>query len=382
MTEPAPPAGWYTDPEHPNQHRYWDGTSWTTHVQEVPVVPSPVPGSPDVARRKRRGLVIGLSAGAVVLLALVTAVFWGANRLSTSLLPEGSSILGSGGKVLLSEADFYQRELKNLREMLPEDDGPVDPLAAPPSAYSLRSSPGYRTAVRDYLDELIAEVEEEGSTEFGTLDDAEAYAFDTLGENILDQTSGLFRGSAGTELASEGFPQDAAIIDIEGQIAGATITPDADGSYLGTADRLAALVGSEITLDVEEAGCSGSAEEVSAFVCLGGDYAGWGLITVTPDGMERAAEPGFVDTVKHEIAHKLMAVQCSSDVLLTDWHSEYGEGVTNSYAVLYLGADRAELARTGDTHPEYIMNDTTDEKARALHDSDLACFDYNTPPEL
>lgn len=317
-----------------------------------------------------------------MLLALVTAVFGGANRLSTSLLPEGSSILGSGGKVLLSEADFYQRELKNLREMLPEDDGPVDPLAAPPSAYSLRSSPGYRTAVREYLDELIAEVEEEGSTEFGTLDDAEAYAFDTLGESILDQTSGLFRGSAGTELASEGFPQDAAIIDIEGQIAGTTITPDADGSYLGTADRLAALVGSEITLDVEEAGCSGSAEEVLAFVCLGGDYAGWGLITVTPDGMERAAEPGFVDTVKHEIAHKLMAVQCSSDVLLTDWHSEYGEGVTNSYAVLYLGADRAELARTGDTHPEYIMNDTTDEKARALHDSDLACFDYNTPPRI
>ncbi len=37
-SEPQPPAGWYTDPEHPDRHRWWSGTSWAP--------PSPQPEQP------------------------------------------------------------------------------------------------------------------------------------------------------------------------------------------------------------------------------------------------------------------------------------------------------------------------------------------------
>lgn len=36
-----PPAGWYDDPEHPTQYRYWDGDTWTPHR-----APKTVPASP------------------------------------------------------------------------------------------------------------------------------------------------------------------------------------------------------------------------------------------------------------------------------------------------------------------------------------------------
>lgn len=39
---PLPPAGWYPDPEGGAGARYWNGTSWTAHVQEAPpAAPAP-----------------------------------------------------------------------------------------------------------------------------------------------------------------------------------------------------------------------------------------------------------------------------------------------------------------------------------------------------
>ncbi|MEU1599706.1 DUF2510 domain-containing protein [Streptomyces sp. NPDC005708] len=56
--------GWYPDPWHegggPAGHRWWDGTTWTEHVQ----APQP-PGE----GKRRRGLVVGLITGALVLVA-------------------------------------------------------------------------------------------------------------------------------------------------------------------------------------------------------------------------------------------------------------------------------------------------------------------------
>lgn len=67
MTQP--PAGWYANPEKHNQIRWWDGSHWTEHVQNVPtprhavdVYQSPgskiatpgLGGSADLAAEKRR----------------------------------------------------------------------------------------------------------------------------------------------------------------------------------------------------------------------------------------------------------------------------------------------------------------------------------------
>ena len=35
------PAGWYDDPEHPEQYRYWDGTSWSEHRAPKKAPPKP-----------------------------------------------------------------------------------------------------------------------------------------------------------------------------------------------------------------------------------------------------------------------------------------------------------------------------------------------------
>lgn len=47
MTMPTPPlvpAGWYQDPERPNDQRYWDGAAWTDHRRPIePPPPMPAP---------------------------------------------------------------------------------------------------------------------------------------------------------------------------------------------------------------------------------------------------------------------------------------------------------------------------------------------------
>lgn len=57
MTTQSVPAGWYPDPSAPDMKRWWDGTTWTTHVQPAapaappPPTPPPPPGSIAAARQ-------------------------------------------------------------------------------------------------------------------------------------------------------------------------------------------------------------------------------------------------------------------------------------------------------------------------------------------
>jgi hypothetical protein len=39
------PDGWFRDPEHPGQLRYWDGSSWTGERMPIPSAPAPEPTS-------------------------------------------------------------------------------------------------------------------------------------------------------------------------------------------------------------------------------------------------------------------------------------------------------------------------------------------------
>jgi uncharacterized protein YxjI len=45
MTQPPPPPGWYPDPAGGPGTRWWDGTSWTEHVQQPAPPPPAVPAA-------------------------------------------------------------------------------------------------------------------------------------------------------------------------------------------------------------------------------------------------------------------------------------------------------------------------------------------------
>jgi len=72
----------------------------------------------------------------------------------------------------------------------------------------------------------------------------------------------------------------------------------------------------------------------------------------------------FVSTIKHEISHHIIATICGT-AQPTIAGANY-EGVTNSYANIFLGAkEKNEYYKN---HPEYQMSKTTDSIARAIHD--------------
>ncbi|MGY1736520.1 phospholipid scramblase-related protein [Geodermatophilus sp. SYSU D00684] len=43
MTQPLPPPGWYPDPAGSGGSRWWDGRTWTGHVQQPAPQPTPAP---------------------------------------------------------------------------------------------------------------------------------------------------------------------------------------------------------------------------------------------------------------------------------------------------------------------------------------------------
>lgn len=99
---PVTAPGWHPDPQVPGQLRWWDGTTWTSHVATPSATaataqpgsplgpPNPsgavgVPGAPGAPSSGRRGLIIGLSiAGALVVVVLLVSLPFVLGRSSSS----------------------------------------------------------------------------------------------------------------------------------------------------------------------------------------------------------------------------------------------------------------------------------------------------------
>lgn len=77
------------------------------------------------------------------------------------------------------------------------------------------------------------------------------------------------------------------------------------------------------------------------------------------------SEPRYLDTIRHEIAHMIIFDKCDSTAPPIAGQERY-EGLTNSYAVLYLGASY-ELLQPSDSSSDYWMDASTDEMAHAVH---------------
>lgn len=63
------PAGWYTDPAHRHEYRYWDGTNWTALVSDGGVTASDSLESPPIPKPKPPG------AGALAWWAMSFGIF-------------------------------------------------------------------------------------------------------------------------------------------------------------------------------------------------------------------------------------------------------------------------------------------------------------------
>jgi len=151
-------------------------------------------------------------------------------------------------------------------------------------------------------------------------------------------------------------------------------TPDATGSYAASAQELANQYNVSLSFDFTSiyAHCmhSDSDEYVVAAYCHATPFVvyvntGWAGY---PANLNEAT---FIDTIKHELAHRAIGDLCgTASPPIT---GTANEGVTNSFAVLFLGADREGIASDPDLFPEYTMSDATDALAQGIHDSQ-ACI--------
>lgn len=158
----------------------------------------------------------------------------------------------------------------------------------------------------------------------------------------------------------------------EASIAAYVAEPDDAGSYMASAEDLVHAFGAEfawtsyLVYDMCAAGDSDTATVV-AFYCphdpwlvhLNSDNRAYPEYTYTRD---------FIATVRHELAHLAIARRCGYHG--PDFPDVEEEGITNSYAVTYLGADAALLAEDGDHFPEYRMTTQTRQAAVAIHAGD------------
>lgn len=74
------PAGWYSDPQNPDQQQYWDGQQWTEH--RSPVLPSAPPSSVKSVTRKP-WLWILIATVALGVIAVGGFAIWGVSTTSS-----------------------------------------------------------------------------------------------------------------------------------------------------------------------------------------------------------------------------------------------------------------------------------------------------------
>jgi hypothetical protein len=93
------------------------------------------------------------------------------------------------------------------------------------------------------------------------------------------------------------------------------------------------------------------------------------LVYVNPDQAEYArgmTDGSMIDVIKHELSHARIFDLCGT--MAPPVAGANYEGVTNSYAALFLGADRDVLYTGGQEFPQYQMSSDTDNAAQLIHD--------------
>lgn len=151
---------------------------------------------------------------------------------------------------------------------------------------------------------------------------------------------------------------------------------DGNGSYLAAANELAVGIDMELKVSVAAAleDCNttrGVADlrKTTAMYCRQTP----GVIYINEQRSNydiSVAEPFLVDAVKHEFAHARIHRICDATSPAGVPEGVSNEAVTNSYAVLFLGADRGRMSEAADglSHTDYVMSDASDAAAKLIHE--------------
>ncbi|MDP5227662.1 MULTISPECIES: hypothetical protein [Arthrobacter] len=146
--------------------------------------------------------------------------------------------------------------------------------------------------------------------------------------------------------------------------------PDAAGSYIPSATALAGTFGLSVDWDIAKlsAACPSSnapdQDLVAAFCSATPRVIYANRNTSAADYVFNS--PVIVSAMKHELSHYLITLRCGTpDPRLAGTRFE---AVTNSYAVIFLGAGFDDLQPRSDVpHQEYAMTADTDAIARKIH---------------
>ena len=154
---------------------------------------------------------------------------------------------------------------------------------------------------------------------------------------------------------------------IEQQIAAFQGQPGQDGTYMQSGEQMLSIAGLHADYDFQSIGnyCPSMTADQYTFAAYCEKKTDTVFVNTGHEAYPYVVRsPQYLDELRHEIAHYLVYSRC--DTAAPPLHTET-EGMANSYAVMYLGANRDTLNSTGASFPAYAMNEQTDQAAASAH---------------
>lgn len=170
-----------------------------------------------------------------------------------------------------------------------------------------------------------------------------------------------------TQDDSHHAPSPQQLDSIERQIASFQGQAGQDGTYLQSGEQMLSIAGLHANYDFQSMGnyCPSTEADQYAFAAFCEGKADTVFVNTGHEAYPYVVRSTqYLDELRHEIAHYLVYSRCETSV--PPLHVE-NEGMTNSYAVMYLGANRDTLNSTSVSFPEYAMNAQTDQAAASAH---------------
>lgn len=413
MTGTTPP-GWYPNPNDPSTQRWWDGGRWTEHVAPAPqqapgpqapqyaTHPSPHPaGYPMVHPRKRRSAAGWIVAVALLLVGVVAVAPFLVRNAFSGAVGDGDYTVPTVGP---NDAPvFYIADRPDFADMAAFVDGLYETYSQQLENGSIyeyvdNSDAGTnyaQTFVYALLDVQQANSWNVSSTNAAELDDTIAGRRHRAAEFerrfLLGEDLGFSISVTGSDGATNHYtgvpPTPPATIEPPATPVPSPEPPPAeqptqapepvdpeeyarqyvpvvgeDGTYRTAAYELTQAFGMEYTFEFDYlfdyCAWTPETEQSQGAFCTATPHWVYVNLEAFPD---IASNPSFDDVIRHELAHRRIFDFCgtlSPPIAGTAW-----EGVTNAYAVAYLGANADELLQDG----PYLITDEAMAIAEAIH---------------